>query len=215
MAISADFLIGAADACYSVEGTYLPPPHSGCLLEKVTLSGGNIIMGGAEFALGIKDVPPHLTRNSYILKLKWIATKYVVLWDDGDKRGWLINGTSALLHLVRASLDHSCRDDFAASFLFEPGKMKDTGDLKSNSASRILADPENRGLVIYAGKNERFDEEEIRGTGAELRRFQKRKQGYYLFEDLVEQHYSILEQIMDHQRRLAGRNEVQLKTRIR
>ena len=167
--------------------------------------------------MGVKDVPLHLGRNGYILKLKWMATKYVVLWDEADKRGWLVNGTSALLHLVRAWLHHSSQDDFAASFLFDPAKMKDAGERKPNSASRILADPDNRELVIYPGKSERCDEEEARqhASTTEKSKTQKQKTGYFLFEDLVEQQYNLLEQIIDHQMRLAGRNGVKLKTRVR
>lgn len=36
--------------------------------------------------------------------------QYVVLWDEEAKRGWLLNGASALLHLLRASLDHDSVD---------------------------------------------------------------------------------------------------------
>ncbi|KAH6869157.1 hypothetical protein B0T10DRAFT_418901 [Thelonectria olida] len=185
---------GESNARYNIDGTGLPPPHAGCLLEKVSLSGGKIITGGMTFAVAVKDVPPHLTRHGYIPKLKWIATKYIVLWDEKDKRGWLANGTSALLHLVRTSLDHYSKDDFSDSFLFDPSRMKDPSEHKPNSASRILSNLNNRELVIYPGRSER---------------------GYYLFEDLVEQHYSILEQIMDHHRNVAGQNGVNLKLRVR
>ena len=38
-------------------------------------------------AIGVKDVPPYLPRNGYFMSLKWLETKYVVLWDDAFKRG--------------------------------------------------------------------------------------------------------------------------------
>jgi len=187
------------------------------MLENISLSGGKIITGGVTIAIGVKDVPIHLTRNGYIPKLKWIATKYVVLWDESDKRGWLVNGTSALLHLVRASLRHYGTDDFASSFLFEQKKMIDHLERKPNSASKILSDPKNMELKIYPGGNEIFEEEETKesGGGTEQSKSKKNKRRYYLFQDLVEQHYSILEQIMDHHIHLAGQKGVKLKARMR
>lgn len=56
-------------------------------------------MSGPAFEIGFKDTPIHVSRHGDIPRLKWLSTKLVLLWDDRDKRGWLINGTSALLHL--------------------------------------------------------------------------------------------------------------------
>ena len=182
----------------------------------MSISGGKIITGGVTFAVGVKDVPLHLTRSGYIPRLKWIATKYVVLWDEGDKRGWLVNGVSALLHLVRASLEHYARDDFSSSFLFDPEKLKETTEHKPNSAHKILIDDNNKSLEIYPGRIETVEEEEIKQKGTDMEDSKiRKKKGYFLFQDLVEQHYSILEQIMDHQRLVAGQNGVNMKIRGR
>ncbi|KAN0078700.1 hypothetical protein V8E54_005213 [Elaphomyces granulatus] len=210
------YYAGAADARYDIRGTGLPHPHTGCLLEKVSISGGKVIEGGVTFAVGVKDIPPHLTRNGYIPKLRWIATKYVVLWDETDKRGWLVNGISALLHLVRASLEHYRTDDFSSSFLFEPSKMKDAAEHKPNSAHKVLIDDNNKQLEIYPGRSERFEEEtKQKGGDTEGSKTWKKKRGYYLFEDLVEHHYDILERIVEHHSHVAGRNGVNLKVRVR
>ena len=183
----------------------------------MSISGGKIITGGVTFAVAMKDIPPHLTRNGYVPKLKWIATKYVVLWDEADKRGWLVNGISALLHLVRASLEHYSTDDFSSSFLFNPSKIKDAAEHKPNSAPKVLIDNDNKELEIYPGRSERFEEEEEvkQGASTEELKTRKKKRGYYLFEDLVEQHYNTLEQIMDYQRHVVGQNGVNLKARVR
>lgn len=58
------------------------------------------------FNLGTKDTLIHISRHGYVPRLQWLATRLVLLWDERDKRGWLINGTSALLHVLRASLKH-------------------------------------------------------------------------------------------------------------
>lgn len=166
--------------------------------------------------MGIKDTPLHVVRNGYIPKLKWIATKYVVLWDERDKRGWLVNGISALLHLVRTSLNHYSTDYFSPSFLFDFTKMKNAAGHRPNSAIEVLIHDGNKELEIYPGKSERSKEEETTNeAGAGSSKTQKKKRGYYLFEDLVEHHYNMLEQIMEHHTHAAGQNGVNLKVRMR
>ncbi|CZR60699.1 uncharacterized protein PAC_10595 [Phialocephala subalpina] len=211
------YYAGASDARYDMDTTGLPRPHAGCLLEKVSISAGKIVTAGMSFAVGVKDIPPHLTHNGYIPKMRWIATKHVVLWDEADKRGWLVNGISALLHLVRTSLEHYSNDDFSTSFLFDYSKMRDASDHKPNSAHKVLIDDENKGIVIWPGKNENFEEEETKQKGPETEQSKssKKKRGYYLFEDLVEQHYNTLEQIMEYQRHIMGQNGVKIKVRVR
>ncbi|KAJ5113958.1 hypothetical protein N7456_002492 [Penicillium angulare] len=208
---------GAENAQYDIGGTGLPRPHAGCMLDKVSFSGGKIITGGVSLSIFLRDQPLHLTRNGYISKLQWIYTRYVVLWDEKDKRGWLVNGISALLHLVRASLRHYSKDDFSSAFLFDFDKMTNSKDFKPNSAINVLIHEGNKELEIYPGKSERSEEEEMssenNNTGGS--KTQKKKRGYYLFEDLVEQHFTILEQIIEYHAKKAGENGVNLKLRAR
>lgn len=83
-------------------------------------------------------------------KLKWISKKFVVLWDEEDKRGWLINGTSALLHLLRASLEHDSIDKFNSEFLFKPEQMQEPSEPhEPDSAIEVLLNPINKKLKIY------------------------------------------------------------------
>ncbi|KAN0086849.1 hypothetical protein V8E54_000537 [Elaphomyces granulatus] len=212
------YYAGAAEARYDIDGSGLPWPNSGCLLEKVSISGGKIITAGVTLAVGVKDPPLHLTRNGYIPKLQWIHTKYVVLWDEQDKRGWLVNGSSALLHLVRASLKYYSKDAFSSQLLFDPSKMNNVAGHKPDSAPKVLTDENNKEMAVYPGRSERFEVEEAKqqkGGDTEDSRAQKKRRSYYLFEDLVEQHYNILEQIMDHHISVAGQNGVNLKLRVR
>lgn len=148
--------------------------------------------------------------------LQWISTKYVVLWDEEEKKGWLVNGTSALLHLVRTSLNHYSEDDFSSAFLFDPSKMEDRMDHKPNSAVKVLISDLNRDLEVYPGSRERFDQEESThtdGSGGDVKSTKKR--GYFLFEDLVKQHLSNLEQVIDYQRRAATQDGLKMKMTVR
>ncbi|KAL6849042.1 hypothetical protein ACO1O0_008572 [Amphichorda felina] len=126
--------------------------------------------------------PLGVSRNGYIPRLKWISTKFVLLWDEDDKRGWLINGTSALLHIVRASLAHDSSDKFQSAFLFKSEDLKEsTTPFLADSAIDVLINPENLGLKLYPEKD-----------------------GYLLLESRIDHFYNILEKLIDHQTDIAG-----------
>lgn len=127
-----------------------------------------------------------------------------------------MNGSSALLHLVRASLKYYSKDAFSSQLLFDPSKMNNMAGHKPDSAPKVLTDENNKEMAIYPGRSERFEVEEAKQKGGDVEDSKtQKKRSYYLFEDLVEQHYSILEQIMDHHISAAGQNGVNLKLRVR
>jgi hypothetical protein len=184
---------GAADASYTIDRSRLPKPHEGCVLEKVSISGGKFITGGFTFGIGCKDIPVHVSRDGYVPKLQWISKKFVVLWDEDDKRGWLVNGTSALLHLLRASLEHNRTDKFKSVFHFKREEMQEASEpYKADSAIDVLLNPKNKELKIYPEKKD-----------------------YIRLEDRVEHFYDTLEQIIDHQVGVAGQGGMNLKLRAR
>lgn len=171
--------------------------------------------GGLAFAIGVRQNPSHLIRESYLDKLRWIEKKYVVMWDEEGKRGWLVNGTSALLHLARASLKGHSEDSSSAAFMLDPSKIRDAKLHGADSAARILSDARNRNLEIHPDKMERSDEVNQSRVGVAMSRSQTTKEAHFLFESLVEKHYHVLEQMMDYQRHAAGGNGVKLKSRSR
>lgn len=81
---------GSREADYQIEHSRLPQPHPGCILEKCSIAGGQFITAGTSVALGLRDRPVRITRLGYLRKMKWILKKYVILWDEGEKRGWLV-----------------------------------------------------------------------------------------------------------------------------
>lgn len=191
---------------------------------------GKILTAGGSFAVGDQNVPPHISRNdpnAYIPRLKRIDRKYVVLWDVETNRGWLINGTSALLHLVRTWLVHSDKDAFKDAFKFDLSSFEILSQRKPDSAPSVLIKDHNREKVIYNGRTELSLEEEAKHTGTsndlsetwqdgtELSKALKKKKGCFLFENLVEQYCSTLEQVMENHRRVMGKNGVNVKARAR
>ncbi|KAL3468746.1 hypothetical protein BJX99DRAFT_269232 [Aspergillus californicus] len=173
------FLAGTGAGKYNIKGSQLPRPPAGCLLQQATISSGQLISGGAPFSIFYKDSPFHVSRGGYIRKLQWISRKFVVLWDEEGKRGWLVNGTSALLHLVRASLDHNSKDKFSSEFLLQLRDLQEApphASYTSDSAIAVLLNRTNRELKVYA-----------------------EREGHVHFEDRVEHIFSLMEQAIDHQ----------------
>jgi hypothetical protein len=207
---------GAKDADYTVEGSGLPSPHAGVLLEKLTINLGKIFTAGATFAPRVKHISPHFVRDVYVQKLMWIEKKYVVLWDEKTKRGWLVNGTSALLHLVRMSLGLYEKGNYSEELLFNKNKMWNAETYEPKSAAKVLENRRNRNLEVWPGKSEKLKEKEMKlPAGQEVSTSEKRKRASYSFENLVEQKYSVLEVLMESHKQSAGLNGINLKPRLR
>lgn len=206
--------LGSDEANYTIGRSRLEMPGSGCALEKISVTGGKIISAGATFAIGNKDRPVHVARDGYIPRLQWISKKHVVFWDEADKRGWLVNGTSALLHLVRASLEINRTDKFNKEFLFEPNLMK-TASIPHTSDSAIeeLLNRSNMQLKVYPNAVEHHEEETT--EAGQSRTATKKKQSYILFQDRVNHICNVLEKLIDHQVDVCGQNGVKLKRHIR
>ncbi|KAJ5100555.1 hypothetical protein N7456_006607 [Penicillium angulare] len=175
----ARYLAGTKDAKYDVAGSRLPKPRDNGIYSQTFITSGQLITGGSPFLVGYKDTPFHVSRAGYIRKLKWIIQKSVVLWDEETKRGWLLNGASALLHLVRASIVHDSTGPLSSECLFQWDQLEEGPSGSAHipgSAIALLLNRNNRALAIYGSKDEDIK-----------------------FEDRVEHFLSILEQIFDYE----------------
>ncbi|KAJ5611872.1 hypothetical protein N7528_008977 [Penicillium herquei] len=179
-------ILGWSTNANNLAGSHLPRlrPGDAGLLSQAFIYNGQIIKGGAPFLVGYKDTPPHVSRGGYLMQLRWIVRKSVVLWDEEAKRGWLLNGASALLHLVRASILHDIEGPFGSECHFKWETFEE-GRVDSMAASKfavgVLLNPKNRALTIYEGEDD-----------------------HVKFEDRVKHFLNILEQISDYQVRAAG-----------
>ena len=198
----------------------LPGPHAGCVLEKVSISGGKFVTAGVSIGIGVRDKPIHVSRYGYVDKLHWIHKKYVIFWDEEDKRGWLVNGTSALLHLLRASLRLNTVDDFSFALMCKPEDLKEASTPHTTkSAIRVLMDEENKGLPIYVDKVDTYDEETTKIDGNSTlgipEKFVKKKTTYVRVVDRIERLYNVMEKIIDHQNEIEGQSGANMKFRVR
>ncbi|UKZ68565.1 uncharacterized protein TrAtP1_009591 [Trichoderma atroviride] len=210
----ADLFAGANEAKYNVQRSGLPRPTADCVLHNISISAGKYITGGVNFAMGVKDQPIHLTRGSYTPKLEWIHKKFVVLWDERYKRGWLVNGTTALLHLSRAALKRKQESPFRSLLLFKPGSMEEaTERLTAESAVQVLTNERNMKLKIYRDKSQHNERVVWRGTEKETVVYEEEK--FYRFQDLVDDLYNVLEKMVEYQYHVANRDGVSVKCRVR
>ncbi|KAL4913592.1 purine and uridine phosphorylase [Aspergillus aurantiobrunneus] len=183
---------GAADANYSINRSWLRPPSSRCSLSNTFIAAGRLVTGGDPAIYGNKDIPYRLTRDDYIEKLSWIARQYVVMWDAGEKRGWLVNGACALLHLLLASFYFNRTDPLGFVFRLDPTDFKvREKTFTPNSAIEVLLNPDILSLELYHAKQGEPSETTL--PPARIR-------------DRVDRLYSILEKIMDHQAEIMGPN---------
>jgi nucleoside phosphorylase len=155
-----------------------------------------MIKDGPEFSIGSKDRPVQISQKGTIRRLKWISTKFVLLWDTLDERGWLVNGTSALLHVVRASLFHASKDPFRSAFLFRNTDMEEAETpFTANSAVEVLISKHNRNLRLYEDDDE--------------------EGGHILLKTQIDHFYSLLEKLIDHQADVSSDDNRQLPDRPR
>ncbi|KAH8906918.1 hypothetical protein BR93DRAFT_927743 [Coniochaeta sp. PMI_546] len=198
---------GSPDANYHIKWSGLGKPRERHAWEKVIISGGDPVGVSASFVIGKKDKGIFSgALGGYTSRLKFIAKQYVVLYDLGDRRAWLVDGLSALLHLVRASLEHDQRDVFNSFFLYKQGQIKEC--LASmhglDAAAAVLFNPENYSLKLYTESEDTWDEETERqhngaqGTETVKEVISKRKVTYYCLRDKVLEVFSLLEKMIDH-----------------
>lgn len=160
-----------------MQATRLQYPTANSALANVSISIGYLIRGGTPFSIGTKDLHPR--RSCYVTKMRWISQRFIVLWDVEAKRGWLLNGASALLHLLRASLEEEKRSKFGRRSLFNSEELQEAAEpYRHESALDVLLSEANMQLRIYA-----------------------KKDGFIYLQDRVEDFYDYLETIFDYQLR--------------
>jgi hypothetical protein len=145
--------------------------------------GGTFARGKREKAVHIKD------EDDYVGRLRSIGDKFIVLHDIEVRRAWLVDGVSALLHLIRANLtyDHH-QDDYGTAFLLQPEELQARGGYSGRKmAFETLRDSSNMKLRLY------------RKAGTVHEEGKAEDADFYCLVDAVKYIMHLLEQIFDHQ----------------
>jgi hypothetical protein len=172
---------------------------AGIAVEKASIMVGNYLSGGASFTRGNKDTPIYLHRGGpYQQEIHSAYNMKVVLYDTTDRRGWLIDGSSALLHITRTQLGSS---PYSESDLFDIDKFKHANPTGGAlAAKKVLLDSGNRALVIFEEVETSVESKAGIGEGAAAEI--KTKTTRWTYQDLVRQTYHILEQIHDYETKI-------------
>ncbi|KAH9234912.1 hypothetical protein K456DRAFT_1945843, partial [Colletotrichum gloeosporioides 23] len=144
--------VGSPGANYDDLWTSPDYVSSGCVLEKFMVQMGvEFLTVGAEFAVGKKDPSPLIVcgEQSYIESLDPLLRDYIVLYDCQDRRAWLTNGVSALLHLVRASLRYDLQGAFKSEYVFKESDIEESANASGLDAAKdVLCNRKNWYLPI-------------------------------------------------------------------
>jgi hypothetical protein len=197
-------VIGSKDVRYDdIDWTGSNYATAGCAFEKVSISAGKIINAGVTFARGVKDTPLYLSHaGAYEQEIHHAGAMNVVLYDMRDRRGWLIDGASALLHLTCTQLSTvwSHKSQLLDLQQFQYAEPRNG----TSAASVALLDQRNREIAIF----EEVDSwKEVTTTIEDLneglepvrKEEHKIKTTKWCYQDLVRQTYHILELIQDYQ----------------
>ncbi|KAB5583567.1 hypothetical protein GE09DRAFT_305048 [Coniochaeta sp. 2T2.1] len=198
---------GSPKANYDIKWSGLGKPRERHAWEKVIISGGDSVGVSASFVIGKKDkgiLAGGL--GGYASRLKFISKQYVVLYDLDDRRAWLVDGLSALLHMVRASLEHDQKDVLNPFYLYSRGQVKESAPTLHGpeAAAAVLFNPQNCSLRLYTESEDTWDEETethangIQGTAAVREVVSRRRVTYYCLKDRVLEIFSLLEKMIDH-----------------
>ncbi|KAF4960108.1 hypothetical protein FGADI_1126 [Fusarium gaditjirri] len=146
-------LCGKAGANHEVKPAGLPRAPASTVIDKLYIEGGSPVTAGLVLDINKKEQPFWLQREKdYPSLLNWVKLQPVVFYDVEDRRAWLIDGASALLHLVRISLYRDTNDpESAYDWVYDPSKLKDhwPGVGSRQAAHQTLKGWNNRALGVY------------------------------------------------------------------
>jgi hypothetical protein len=144
-----------------------------------------------------KEQPFWLQREKdYPDLLNWVKLRPIVFYDVAERRAWLVDGASALLHLVRISIHQDTTDtESAYDWVYDSSKLKDKwpGVGGRQAAVNTLKNWDNRALGLHIiGK--RPD-----ANGVLVPE-------YSTFEDRVKKVLHSIEILIDHQEKAASQD---------
>jgi hypothetical protein len=144
---------GHATSNYNISASGLQRQPSSIVIDRLYLEGGSSVVGGVSMNFNKKEKSFWLQQDSdYPRMLKWVGLQPFVFYDVTDRRAWLVDGLSALLHLTRASLHLDENDDESPyEWVYDAAKLKDTWDGCGGrlSALKTLKNWDNLRLNVY------------------------------------------------------------------
>ncbi|KAL4923996.1 5'-methylthioadenosine/S-adenosylhomocysteine nucleosidase family protein [Aspergillus undulatus] len=201
---------GSTAAAYNIRRPGLLRPSGGSYFRNVFVHSGMRIGEATKIVFGRQNQPRYRGFDNYTRKLMWICRKSLVFFDTRDKRGWLVDGASALLHLVRASLVAEAEEfpniaglDWTKSRIYQYS----AGESAKKASLVFLQDMDNQALGLYCGANlPPRAPPSIHGNEANT-------EAPATLRDRVEEIVFVMEQVIAHQEQLGIERESGIRTK--
>ena len=155
-----DYHQGHSSAKLDVEPSGLGELPASTTIDRLYIEAGASVVAGLNMCLNKKPQPVRLTRaRDYPSPLNWIKNKTINFYDVSCRRAWLVDGASALLHLIRIWLDLNQRDtESAYTWVFNPSMLTDTWEgctTARQAALKTLKSPENLDIAsgLFLGRH--------------------------------------------------------------
>jgi len=156
---SADIKAGnSADSLYDTHPSRSEPvSYTTLSWSTLSISGGKFLTVGASFAIGNKDLAPALKSSearAYELQISDASNMAVLFYSSHDRRAWLLDGASALVHLARTWLQSG------AARLKNPELMHQLQYIHGSGGQSAAIDTlmANRELAIFADTETKLEE---------------------------------------------------------
>ncbi|PIA97553.1 hypothetical protein CB0940_05841 [Cercospora beticola] len=166
---------GSKDARYDGVDFGGRPIKPGFALDGVSISISKVLSVGTKAVAGKKDTPMFQCASGPYEQTINITAKWTALmYDTAERRGWLLDGATALLHMCRAAMTHPDAPEIGRGLPKSPVDSFTYAGANTD-AKDILLDKQNRELIIYDDKEKPWT-----------------------FEDLVLQHWGTFEEMKSH-----------------
>ncbi|CVL04069.1 uncharacterized protein FMAN_14837 [Fusarium mangiferae] len=179
----------------------LPKTSASIVVDKLYIEGGSPVTVGFMLDVNKKEKPFWLQREKdYPSLLNWVKLQPVVFYDVEERRAWLVDGASALLHLVRISLHIDINDpESAYDWVYDPSKLRDhwPGVGSRQAALQTLKSWENRELNVY------IVDKHVGPNGVPVTK-------YSTFEERVKSILHSIEVLVDRQAQTASQDGIKI-----
>ncbi|KAI0446019.1 hypothetical protein F4803DRAFT_569193 [Xylaria telfairii] len=150
--LNAKFYTGTDKAPYPVKKPALDALNDECILHGIQTPRVKAIEKQHNYHIADKEKPTHMRYGENLhQRLEKLKDQYVILWDVESERGWLVNGTSAWLHLLRARLKQVSEDGCGPE-LKEP---LISSRYTVQSALKFFKNAKNMELAVYPNEDQR------------------------------------------------------------
>ncbi|ERF69251.1 hypothetical protein EPUS_09068 [Endocarpon pusillum Z07020] len=203
-------LAGTFDADYDhIERSRSGYCSAGCVLQNLSFTAGRYITFSGTIGPGIRNRRLiTLGDRGYVEAVNYARQNiYINLYDVEERRGWLFDGASVVLHLSRTQLSHNASPLSRGLVLELQALHLATGDGGAEAAIAALTDARNMHLEIADDLLESRIEETITEGGAASRDTKKTGKRM-LFHELVKRNLCLSEKMSEHQKDLTESNGI-------